>query len=237
MDLSSSEPNKLDLHMHLAVDHVKGQSVGIGVVLLAKCTTTGVLMPELLSPKDRRFGVKSTCLSPDDDKTRRRAETLALMHALVTASSTIKNSCSPSVQIQQITILTEHTKTLHTIEYYLRHISDSLEHIVDQNEFAMTMRVVKAVENLKRQAIEVSLKVANMEDDAQKKAGWIAKLGGRAVRREHRRWQRARERAMATSHRTLRNEPVPGTDANNVGDLSSQMQACNIGDSDTNMLS
>jgi len=45
---------KLELLLHTAVDHVKGQGVGIGVLQQARCAKTGALMPGLLPTEQRR---------------------------------------------------------------------------------------------------------------------------------------------------------------------------------------
>ena len=227
------EPTKLELHLHTAVDHVKGQGVGIGVLQQVRCATTGVLMPDVLPTEERRYRIRRAYFPIENVKTRERAEMLALLHALGLASSTIKKRCPPAIKLQHITLFCEHPSVIYTVKHHLEYCPESLEDEVSGNDRAMIKRVVQAIKKLQTRGFAVSLMIAKMEDEAQKKVGLASRQRGRVACRDRRRNQRARERAMATSHRTSENKSLPKAVANDVGSLTSRMQACNISESGT----
>lgn len=102
MNPALPEPTKLELLLHTAVDRVKGQGVGIGVLQQGRCATTGVLMPYVLPTEEHRYGIRRAYFPIENVKTRERAEMLALLHALGLASSTVKKRCPPAMELQHI---------------------------------------------------------------------------------------------------------------------------------------
>ena len=63
---------------------------------------------------------------------------------------------------------------------------------VSGNDRAMIKRVVRAIRKFKTRGFAVSLMIANMEDEAQKRVGLASKQRGRVACRDRRRNQRAR---------------------------------------------
>jgi len=200
------EKVKLELLLHTAVDHVKGQGVGIGILQQARCAKTGALTPELLPTEERRYGITRASFPTENVKTRERAELLAILHALGLASSTIKKRCPPNVQLRTIQIFCEHPSVIYTAKHHLRYYPASLEDEVSGNDRAMIKRVVQAIQKLERRSFEVFLTIANMEDGAQKKVGLAARQRGRFACRQRRRLQHTRERVSTVVRRNLENE-------------------------------
>jgi hypothetical protein len=225
---AASQQTKLALSFHVAVDHPKGQGVGIGVVQQARCEKPCSLMPELLPTEERRYGIRRKCLATKNVKTRERAEMLALLHALGFAYSTIKKRCSPAVQVQTIKIFCEHLPVIYTVKRYLQHSPACFEDEVGSNDRARIKRVVQAIHKLERRCVGVFLTIANMEDDAQKRAGSAARQRGKVACQQRRRLQRARKRASAVVHRTSENELSAEVSAEDIPKLTLRMQACAI---------
>lgn len=222
------EKVKLELLLHTAVDHVKGQGVGIGILQQARCAKTGALMPGLLPIEERRYGITRANFSTENVKTRERAELLAILHALGLASSTIKKRCPPNVQLRTIQIFCEHPSVIYTVKHHLRYSPTSLEDEVSGNDRAMIKRVVQAIQKLERRSFEVFLTIANMEDDAQKKVGLAARQRGSFACRQRRQLQHARGRASTAVRRTLENENSTEAPVEEIRKLTSRMQACSI---------
>jgi len=200
------EKVKLYLLLHTAVDHVKAQGVGIGILQQARCAKTSALTAELLPTEERRYGITRANFPTENVKTRERAELLAILHALGLASSTIKKRCPPNVQLRTIQIFCEHPSVIYTVKHHLRYSPASLEDEVSGNDRAMIKRVVQAMQKLERRSFEVFLTIANMENDAQKTVGLAARQRGRFACRQRRRFQHARERVLTVVRRNLENE-------------------------------
>ena len=222
------EKVKLELLLHTAVDHVKGQGVGIGILQQARCAKTGALMPGLLPIEERRYGITRANFSTENVKTRERAELLAILHALGLASSTIKKRCPPNVQLRTIQIFCEHPSVIYTVKHHLRYSPTSLEDEVSGNDRAMIKRVVQAIQKLERRSFEVFLTIANMGDDAQKKVGLAARQRGSFACRQRRQLQHARGRASTAVRRTLENKDSTEAPVEEIRKLTSRMQACSI---------
>ena len=200
------EKIKLDLLLHTAVDHVKAQGVGIGILQQARCAKTCDLMPGLLPTEERKYGITRANFQTENVKTRERAELLAILHALGLASSTIKERCPPDVKLRTIRIFCEHPSVIYTVEHHLRYSPESFGDEVSGNDRAMIKRVFQAIQKLERRSFEVFLTIANMEDCAQKKVCLAARQRGRFACRQRRRLQHARERVSTVVRRTLENE-------------------------------
>jgi hypothetical protein len=205
MSSAASQQTKLASSLRVAMNHPKGQGVGTGVVQQARCAKTGALMPEPLPTEERKYGIRRTYFATENVKTCEGAKMLALLHALGLASSTIKKRCSRAVQVQTIQIFREHPPVIYTVKHHLRYAPGSFEDEVSSTSRAMIKRFIQAIHKLERRCFGVSLTIANMEGDAQKKAGLATRQRGRVAYQQHRRLQCARKRASAVMHRTSEN--------------------------------
>ena len=143
--MPQSHSNSNTLTIHTAVDFVRAQGVGIGLVQCA--TPTG-------RSEERKYGFKRSQLACENVKTPERANMLALLHALGLARTTIKRL---GVHVQTLTVFCSSSNVCDIINHYLECSLIELEHVVSTNDRAMIRRVVVSVRELERRGVEVRI--------------------------------------------------------------------------------
>ena len=184
------EGAELVLISHIAVDYVRMQGVDIGIAQRVECTTTGMIVDDIVENEERKYGIKRQNFTAENVKTPERTHMLALLYALRLARRTIKKTRPEAVQLEKVKIFCSSPKVVHIVNHHIEHAPLSLEDVASTNDQLMIKRVVASVRKLSRKGLGVSIAIVdNAQDQTAARAGKMAKRKGRnACRTRHRQW-------------------------------------------------
>lgn len=197
---------QLVLVLHIVVDYVYAQGVGISLVQQAECATTGIIKNDIIQTEERKYSIKRENFTGENVKTPNRALMLALLHALGLARSTVKRRCSKTVQLQKVTILSGSPTVIQIVNHHIKHAPKSLEDVASTNDRSMIKRVVAGVRKLSNYGLEVSIAVFGEEDETGKTARTMAKQRGRKACRSRRQLQLASDDTSTEAQHTVGDE-------------------------------
>jgi hypothetical protein len=166
------------LNLYTAVDFVRAQGVGIGIVQHAT-PSTGIV--------ERKVGITRDHFTRENVKTPRRAHMLAILHALGLARGTVKRH---GIQVQKVTVFCNEATACRQITWYISHGVKALEEdVASANDRAMIKRVVVAVRELTKRGIDISVALAEAENENKEaaKAKRLARQKGRKACQSRRR--------------------------------------------------
>jgi hypothetical protein len=166
------------LNLHTAVDFVRAQGVGIGIVQHAT-PSTGIV--------ERKLGITRDHFTRENVKTPRRAHMLTILHALGLARGTVKRH---GIQVQKVTVFCNEATVCRQITWYISHGVKALEEdVASANDRAMIKRVVVAVRELTKRGIEISVVLAEAENENKEaaKTKRLARQKGRKACQSRRR--------------------------------------------------
>ncbi len=170
-----SNPIQLVLVSHTAVDYMYRRGAGMGVVQRAECATTGIIKNQLVQGQERKYGITRENLVVENVKTARRAQMLALVHALGLAHGTIKRGCPKAVQLQKVTVFSDSPKVVQTIKHHIKYAPDSLRDVGSTKDRSIIKRIVAGASRLSRRGLEVAIAVSSGKDKAGEKAWTMAR--------------------------------------------------------------
>lgn len=190
--MAKSQPEPSRVCLYTAVDYLYGQGAGIGIVLRAENTsrTTGMKGPTIPT-QERNFSVTREQLGPENVKTAGRAEMLALVHALGLAYGTIRRLRTRVDRPQEVTVLCRSPKVVQTVNYHVKHASDSFREVASANDRSMIKRVVTSVRRLSRRGLQVSIALSCGDNEPGERAQTMARQRGRKACKSRRQLQLA----------------------------------------------
>jgi hypothetical protein len=187
------------LVLHVEVDYVHKQGLGIGIVEQAeRMVVDGAKRARAsqASPTtEQKYSVKGGSFRAENVKTEERAYMLALLHALGIAYETVKkNGTEESSHVDEVVIATSSSTVVETVNHHIQNAPESLEQVTKMNDRLMIGRVVEAVKKkLFRRGVNVAFIAVDEPDTtaARGRARTLARQRGSKACRSRRQRMRA----------------------------------------------
>lgn len=175
---------RLSLVVHTAVDFLP-LGIGIGIVQRAP---TGAARNNTIPMEERKYSVKRSQFSAENVKTRKRAYMFAILHAMGLARGTVRRRCTPTLQIQKVTVLCDSSTVVDLIDFHRNHGPESLESVTSTNDRSMIKRVLKGIRELSRRGVDVVIAEDGPESRSKEtlKVKTMARQKGRKACRSRR---------------------------------------------------
>ena len=196
MDETILKPVPLVLVVHTAVDYLRRQGAGVGIVQQAKCLATDTINHQLIPDQERKYGIKGENLAVENVKTAERAEMLALLHALGLARGTVKRSSQRAVELKRVAVFSESLEVVGKINHHLKYAPHSLQDVASANDRAIIKRVIAGVRKLSRHGLEVTIATSSENSKARDRARTLARQKGRQACKSRRRLQLAQANSI-----------------------------------------
>jgi hypothetical protein len=203
------------LILHVEVDYVHKQGLGIGIVQQAERTAeSGAKRARAshASPRtEQKYSVKGGSFRAENVKTEERAYMLALLHALGMASGTVKkNDTKERSHVDEVVIATSSPTVVEIVNHHIQNAPESLEQVTKLNDRLMIKRVVEAVKKKKfRRGVDVAFIAADEHDTtvARGRAKTLARQRGSKACRSRRQRMRAQHDDLTEDSAKDPNDP------------------------------
>lgn len=225
---TSKRPKEMNLDVYAVIDHIPGQGLGIGTILLTTCVKTGTPISQGLLQYHQRY--RESGSTADNTQPPKWVQLMAMKHVFATAELTMKKPQDPKISFKGIHVYAEHEGVVRFIEYYLEKGEDTVRANAgdDIDELAFRLAILYAIKSiylrLQGMGFEVTIGVRIPETETRNKSRWMArgkerlagKVRARQDRHEHKRDVRRRardEEAQATALDALSQLSIGGDDA------------------------
>ena len=177
------KPHQLTLVLHAATHFMSGGGARIGIVQRAKCATTGQNRGGIIPLQELQYSITQENIDDGNVDKARKAEMLALWHALNCAFRTIMRRSRGAVHVQRVTVLLQSKKIIETINHHILHGPGSLEDMQSPNDRAMIKKIAAAAQGLLKRGYEVSVLVSNGDIETERQVAILAREEGPRARR------------------------------------------------------
>ncbi len=182
-----SRSDQLDLVLHTAVDYLHRRYAGISVVQRAECVNTSAFKNDRIPGRELKYSYSRDDLVTKNIKTAKRAQMLAIIHALGLAYGTVKRLQPNTLPLRKVVLLSESPSAVHTVKHYIHQDPSCLKDIASANDRLLIEGIVARVRNLSRRGLEVAISVYTGADRASKRARTLARQKGRKASKSRRR--------------------------------------------------